>query len=350
MSREREVDRLMNAILEAASDLARDTAGIETSVELEVSSALGASPRVVQEIVGSVDGAPRVSVEDKAPAVGEKHFGVLISQAQQPGGWKIPRVSECTKLSGTAELLGAVSIVSKLSYFLTDEQSPHHYAILHDARCLHLLVKRNANYPNFFISPPISLDDPRLFHVLTHLFLWDPPSSLEDGYDPPDDPPVPNSPESPPPPMYGEDISAGFATVLHRFKDRPHKSTYFHITHYTETIGPIVVSSFDNAPSRATVMHGMLGSNPIVIKLAEQDRDNDMKEEGEIYRTRLRGIEGVPKVYAEGWLWSNEHWVYCLVLQDLGVPLTEEGIQSIDEIHCVPWVARPRVPCSALLG
>ncbi|KAJ7685305.1 hypothetical protein DFH06DRAFT_1313624 [Mycena polygramma] len=84
-------------------------------------------------------------------------------------------------------------------------------------------------------------------------------------------------------------------------------------------------------------MRGLFGSNPIVIKLAEQDRDADTMAEGAIYRHRLQGIEGVPKLYAEGWIYVNHHWVYCLVLEDLGSPLTEEGIQSTDEIDAVSW-------------
>ena len=109
------------------------------------------------------------------------------------------------------------------------------------------------------------------------------------------------------------------------------------MTHSTENIDSIVITSFDDAPSRATVMRGLLGSNPIVIKLAEQDRDGDIKTEGAIYRNKLRGIEGVPKFYAEGWIYANHFWVYCLVLEDLGVPLTQEGIQSTEDIDAASW-------------
>ncbi|KAJ7757472.1 hypothetical protein B0H16DRAFT_1536775, partial [Mycena metata] len=326
ISTEREVDFLMANLLRAAADLAHDVAGSKTEFVFERSSTLGIFPKVIQELVGNLDGSPRLSVEVKAPAVGQKHFAVLVSEAQKPGGWAIPQ--------------GAVSIISKLSYYLTDDEDPHRYAILYDGRYLHILVKRNAHYPTFFISPAITLTDPFLFHVLIHLFLWDPPSSLEHGYDAAEDPPPDSAEASPPttvssPPPDDEDSSAGITTVLQRCKDRLPKSSVLKITHCTETIPALVVSSFDDAPSRATVMHGMLGSNQIVIKLAAQDRDNDTKAEGVIYRNRLRGIEGVPKFYAEGWLYSNEHWVYCLVLEDLGIPLTQEGIQSTDEIDAV---------------
>ncbi|KAJ7678264.1 hypothetical protein DFH06DRAFT_1168287 [Mycena polygramma] len=183
------------------------------------------------------------------------------------------------------------------------------------------------------MSGAITLDDPHLLHVLVHLFLWDPPSSLEDGYDAPDRPPTPSSANPPPPPpTLDQDGHARFVTVLQRCQDRVQKSTHLRITYLTEPIGPITLSSFDNAPSRATVLHGTFALKPIVLKLAEQDRDADTQAEGVIYRERLQGVEGVPKLYAEGWLYSNEHWVYCLVLEDLGIPLTAEGIQDADEL------------------
>ncbi|KAJ7150235.1 hypothetical protein C8R46DRAFT_1124386 [Mycena filopes] len=207
--------------------------------------------------------------------------------------------------------------------------------VINNGRCLHILVKRNEHHPNFFISPPISLNDLALFHVFVHIFLWDPPLLIEDGYDPPDDRsrPVPPS-EAPPPPTH-DDRSTGFVSIHQRIEHRPPKISPLQITHSMETIGPILVSSFDDAPSRATVMHGMLGSNPIVIKLAAQDRDEAIMAEGAIYRERLQGIEGVPKFYAEGWLFSNAHWVSCLVLQDLDIPLIKEGLESKEDLDPV---------------
>ncbi|KAJ7685306.1 hypothetical protein DFH06DRAFT_1313625 [Mycena polygramma] len=184
------VDMLMMTMLMGAADLAKDLTGVTAEIEFERSSTLGIVPRVMQGIVGNAAGLTRVSVEDKSPAVG---------QSISPFSCPSRRNQGAGKSRGSATVPGTTGRrVWQLSYYLTDDQNAHEYAILHDARCLHILVKRNAHNPSFFISPAIDLDDARLFHVLTHLFLWDPPSSLEDGYDPPDEQSLPNSAETPP--------------------------------------------------------------------------------------------------------------------------------------------------------
>ncbi|KAJ6473288.1 hypothetical protein C8R45DRAFT_1012911 [Mycena sanguinolenta] len=74
-------------------------------------------------------------------------------------------------------------------------------------------------------------------------------------------------------------------------------------------------------------------SQPVVFKMAEQDRDDPTEEEGSVYRERLRRLTGVPKLYAEGSLLAdNGEWAYCLLVEDLGLPLTSEGLVTVDEL------------------
>ncbi|KAJ6499512.1 hypothetical protein C8R47DRAFT_291810 [Mycena vitilis] len=292
ISNERDVDKFMDTILESVASLMKDLTGAKTKLFYDLPTTDGVAPKVVQEIVVNVEGVTHLTVEDKTPAVGQKHFTVLVSQSMEPGGWIVPPVMECKKEHGRANLAGAASIISKLSYCLTDDLNPHSYALLHDARCLHLLVKRNARYPSFFISPPIVLDDPHLFHVIAHLFLWDPPSSLEAGYDPPAEPPLATVTTSLAHPADSGDTFVGFAHVFHRCENRPHKSSLIKMVHCTENIDSIVITSFDDAPSRATVMRGLLGSNPVVIKVVEHDRGDDLKTEAATGARPRRG----PKV------------------------------------------------------
>ncbi|KAJ6557363.1 hypothetical protein DFH09DRAFT_1163924 [Mycena vulgaris] len=336
----------MLPLVMAGALVAHDLMDVSMKVVTEQSTSLLVQPRVMQELVGVKGVGPDeqfvVSVEDKSPSVGRVHFQTLLNLAKEGGdtGWEVPRLADCTEIKGTAHLQGPTSIIGKVSYFLTDPEQPHSYAVLSDGTCLYLLVKRSPLFPSFFISPPILFTDPNLFRILAYPFLGDPPFTLDSSSPPTgsDGLESPLPPTNPAPPVPVSDSSSPSPltpiTIHFSLTDRPNKTATLHPVHPTlEPFDPIILSSFDTAPSRATILRGHAGAQPIVLKMAEEGRDDETEEEGNVYRERLRGLDGVPKLYAEGrMLADNGQLAYCLVLEDLGLPLTSEGLETLDEL------------------
>ncbi|KAJ7202802.1 hypothetical protein GGX14DRAFT_462387 [Mycena pura] len=283
----------MKGLLQVAADMAQDIEQISMRLSLERSTTTAIQPRVVQEIIGIKWVGPEkedfrtvVSSENKSPSVGQYHFNRLQTVAKNAGerGWTIPALRES-----------------------------HSYVLLCDGTCIYVLVKRNLNSPSFYLSPPLSLVDPNLFRILAVPFMMDPPSSII-GSDSPESP-SPTNTAAPPPTASSAHAAISMADPSSPFApipinqclgDRPDKVVLLKPSHpILDDIGPIVLSSFDPAPSRATIFRGHAGTQPIVLKMAEEGRDDETREEGKVYRERLRGLEGVPKLYAEGRIKEN---------------------------------------------
>ncbi|KAF7365525.1 hypothetical protein MVEN_00425700 [Mycena venus] len=234
------------------------------------------------------------------------HFNTLQQLAEKDGEavWKIPSFAHCE--TQEPHLKGAVSIIDKLEFYLTDPVHPHSYAVLSDGTCLFIL-KRSHSFPSFYISAPIEFTNSDLIRILAYPFLIDAHSTLDSSANKgSDSPPLATDPEQVPPdtiPSTRFDIASSFPPIPVRFAllDHPHEMLMLHPTRPPlKTFGPISLSSFDAAPRRATVLRGQAGAEPIVLKMAEAGRDDATEREGRIYTERLSGLDGVPKLYAEG--------------------------------------------------
>ncbi|KAJ6542574.1 hypothetical protein B0H19DRAFT_1076663 [Mycena capillaripes] len=176
-------------------------------------------------------------------------------------GWTIPPLEECNEANGTDDLKGLVHILNKPSRLWWICLPPSQTRIAWN--CPHPLTFQHHR------PPP---------HRLILLF--------------PRPTPALHLPPSP-------------------LGDRPDKTVLLKPSHpILENMGTIVLSSFDPAPSRAKIFRGHAGTQPIVLKMAEEGRDDETREEGKVYPLRRRRM-----------LADNGQLAYCLVLEDLGVSL-----------------------------
>ncbi|KAJ6455389.1 hypothetical protein C8R45DRAFT_1036220 [Mycena sanguinolenta] len=215
-----------------------------------------------------------------------------------------------------------------MAFFLSDPVQPHSYGFLCNGVHLWILVKRKSTFLSFYLSEPLPFTHPDLLRILTFTFFGDPPSDLiaPDTSTPsviwPSAPKITKSRKSSkkarttkastPSSAHASSLKIIFTQSL----DRPGKQFLLQTGYPTfGDLNDVVLTSFDPAPRQ------------------KRDEEKRIQEEARVYRERLRGLQGVPTLYAEGYMMTdNGDPAYCLLLEDLGTPVVSEGIEDLESL------------------
>ncbi|KAJ7157087.1 hypothetical protein C8R46DRAFT_1225700 [Mycena filopes] len=269
------------------------------------------------------------TLENMLPAVMQQHMNRLDILSVQEGF----TVNE-SALSGNWR--GIASLLAKVCYNLLDP--PHHVARLSDGTQLRYLCRGNFakdEYSEevFLLAPPIKYTDPRLYPLLL-LPLINPDhfnavltSRAVSCVLPPPTSVKPSGTlkfHTGPPDFRRTDL-------FFRAADPLPPSSPLHMNE-------VVFTQWTTSPAQADVFLGTMGGTKVVLKMGDPDAEHAGRSkrglwaEADLYPTRLKGLAGVLRLLAKGWVERlKDEWCPALLMESLGKPISESNLDELSD-------------------